>query len=296
VRRVRPSALDPDRIVGTLEAEMDRHGFDLEAFAVAFSGIRDFLGVDSELTPEELGQTAIGPFARRFLSREGGQVYVATYVYAATEEKKSIDLILDRRMKQLDGEVQVISSSILSQEFKRLIQKDAVLATSVTMVLILAFLYYQFRSFRLVALVAVPLILGVTWAFGVMTLAGFRFSLISVSILPVLLGIGIDDGIYIVNRYRSLGDRNVVHAYHDTGRAVVVTSLTTMVGFGSMALADYPGLVGAGVFAFVGIGACLVTAVTILPALMELFGRDIIEAKSLEIPKVEAMSAGRPRS
>jgi len=167
-------------------------------------------------------------------------------------------------------------------------QRDALLAASVTFALIVGFLYFQFRSWRLVILTALPLLLGVSWGFGMMTLSGFRFSLISVSILPVILGIGIDDGIYIVNRYRSLGDRDVVHAYHDTGRAVVLTSVTTMVAFGSMALADYPGLVGAGIFAFVGIGACLVTAVTILPALMELFGRDIIEAKALSIQVPES--------
>ena len=106
--------------------------------------------------------------------------------------------------------------------------------------MVLGALYLQFRSFRLMFLTALPLLLGVVWALGGLVLAGHRISLLTVSILPVVLGIGIDDGIYVVNRYRSLRDGDVVHAFHDTGRAVVVTSLTTMVGFGSLILADYP--------------------------------------------------------
>lgn len=286
VREENPSALDPDRVTATLRSEIERQGFDPAAFEEAFEGIRSFLSVNSILTPEELAGTAIGLHADRFLRKADGRVYVATYAYSPHgpgAAQRGVDQILSRRLEELDGNVRVISNSILANEFKELIGKDALIATSVTLVLILAFLYLQFRSFRLMLLTSVPLLLGVTWAFGLMTLAGYRFSLISVSILPVVLGIGIDDGIYIVNRYRFLGDRDVVHAFHDTGRAVVTTSLTTMVGFGSMALADYPGLVGAGLFAFVGIGACLVSAVTVLPALMELFGRSVIESKDLTV-------------
>jgi hypothetical protein len=295
VRRRSPEALDPERVATTMRAEMARQGFVPEEFAEAFDGVRSFLAGDGLLTPEELERTAIGPYAERFLRRDDGQVYVATYAYSAfgsAGAQKQVDAILGQRMRALGDGVQVISNSILASEFKRLIGSDALLATSVTLVLVLLLLYVQFRSFRLMILTALPLCLGVCWAFGIMTLAGYRFSLIAVSILPVILGTGVDNGVYLVNRYRFLGDRDVVHAYHDTGRAVVTTSLTTMIGFGSMALADYPGLVGAGLFAFVGVGACLVTSITVLPALMEMFGRDIIEGKEL---RVTVETAGEDR-
>ena len=295
VRRKDPSALDADRVVRTARAEMERQGFNVAAFETSFDRIRDFLGVSEMLTLKQMEQTAIGPYSRRFLSRaEEGEVYVATYAYsalAAGKKRRGIDAILDARFRGLGEGVQVVSNTILAAEFKKLIGKDALLITVVTLLVILLFLYFQFRSFRLMILTALPLVLGICWALGVMNLAGYSFNLLTVCLLPVIMGIGIDDGIYIVNRYRSLGDRDVVHAFHDTGRAVVTTSLTTMVGFGSMALAGYPGLVGAGVFAFIGIGACLITAITVLPALMELFGRDLIEAKSLRLPGMTGVSA-----
>jgi predicted RND superfamily exporter protein len=290
MRRQRPDALDPARVVTKLRGELDRNGFDPDAFEQAYRMIEAFLGVREELSLEQLKNTALGRYAERFVSHGDDGTYVATYVYTPHGEgltKKEQVRILDRRMQQLGGNVHVISHALLGPEVARLMKRDAMLATSVALLMVLGALYLQFRSFRLMFLTALPLLLGVSWALGAMVLGGYRFSLLTVSILPVILGIGIDDGIYVVNRYRSLGDRDVAHAFHDTGRAVLVTSLTTMVGFGSLVLADYPGLVGAGLLAFVGIGCCLITTVTVLPALMELFGRGLIDRKALAMPDIE---------
>lgn len=284
IRREDTRALDPERVVAKLRYELNRQGFDPEAFESSYRMVEEFLGIREEISTDELKNTTLGRYAERFISRSEDETYVATYVYTPHGEglaKKEQVRILDRRMKQLDDRVHVISHALLGPEFARLMKRDAALATSVALLMVMGVLYLQFRSFRLMFLTALPLLLGVTWALGGMVLAGYRFSLLTVTILPVILGIGIDDGIYVVNRYRSLGDRDVAHAFHDTGRAVVVTSLTTMVGFGSLMLADYPGLVGAGLLAFVGIGCCLITTVTVLPALMELFGRSVIDKKSL---------------
>lgn len=59
-----------------------------------------------------------------------------------------------------------------------------------------------------------------------------------------------------------------MEVFRHTGRGIVTTSLTTIVGFGSLVFADYPGLISSGVLAILGVGATLVTAVTLLPALL----------------------------
>ena len=63
----------------------------------------------------------------------------------------------------------------------------------------------------------------------------------------------------------------MVETYRVAGRAVVITSLTTMFGFGSLVFASYKGLWTAGVFAILGIGMCLFSSVTLLPALLQIF-------------------------
>jgi predicted RND superfamily exporter protein len=68
VRRENPRALDPERVVATLRAELDRQGFDAEAFRRAYDLIHEFLGVDQEVSLDELKETALGRYAERFVS------------------------------------------------------------------------------------------------------------------------------------------------------------------------------------------------------------------------------------
>ena len=57
-----------------------------------------------------------------------------------------------------------------------------------------------------------------------------------------------------------------------TGRAILIASLTTMIGFGSLALASHRGLSSLGVVLLLGVGSCLITSTLVLPNLLVLFG------------------------
>jgi len=87
---------------------------------------------------------------------------------------------------------------------------------------------------------------------------------------PLLIGIGIDNGIHILHRYleeRSIQPRGaIVRAETHTAVAVIVTSLTTMLVFGSLLLARTPGLRFLGISALLGIGSSLFFSLLFLPA------------------------------
>jgi predicted RND superfamily exporter protein len=65
-----------------------------------------------------------------------------------------------------------------------------------------------------------------------------------------------------------------------TGKAVAMATMTNVVGFGSLALSNYPGLRSVGIISAVGSLACLLTSLTLLPALMSfpVFSR-VVEAR-----------------
>ena len=95
------------------------------------------------------------------------------------------------------------------------------------------------------------------------------------SVLPMIIGIGIDDGIHLVQRYRYLRarfngrPRNLVReTFSVTGTGVALTSLTTMIAFGSLGFSENRGLASIGILAFIGVGSCLLASVSVLPALM----------------------------
>ena len=88
--------------------------------------------------------------------------------------------------------------------------------------------------------------------------------------VPLILGIGVVDGVHILHRSREEPEcgKNVVSK--STGQAVILTSLTTMIGFGSLMVADHQGVYSVGLVLTLGVGSCMITSVTLLPALIKL--------------------------
>ncbi|HTN74844.1 MAG TPA: MMPL family transporter, partial [Pirellulaceae bacterium] len=84
-------------------------------------------------------------------------------------------------------------------------------------------------------------------------------------VLPLIFGIGIDDGVHLMHDFlHSKGRYKLDNA---TFVAVLLTSVTTMVGFGSLILAQHQGLRSLGQVLTIGVLCCLVSSTTLLPAL-----------------------------
>jgi uncharacterized protein len=137
---------------------------------------------------------------------------------------------------------------------------------------VLAVLLIDLRSVSFALLAAVPVGLGAVWMVGLMGLFAIPFNLANVVVVPLILGIGIDNGIHVVHRFRAEGCRDAHHAIQGTFRALTLTSLTSMAGFGALVLANHRGLQSLGVLMVVGLASCWVAAVVLLPALLTLLG------------------------
>ena len=88
--------------------------------------------------------------------------------------------------------------------------------------------------------------------------------------LPMIVGIGIDDGVHLLHRYQYEGLDKTPLVLKSTGKAILLTSLTTMAGFGSLSLASYRGWASLGILLAIGVGACFLTTVLFLPAIIGL--------------------------
>jgi hypothetical protein len=89
----------------------------------------------------------------------------------------------------------------------------------------------------------------------------------------MIIGIGVDYGLHVVHRYREErmgggGAAAVEAGLIETGNAVVVAALSTIVGFGSLATSHYPGLRSVGLVAILGAAFTALVAITLLPALL----------------------------
>jgi predicted RND superfamily exporter protein len=106
-------------------------------------------------------------------------------------------------------------------------------------------------------------VLTVTLFLAALRAAGLALTPITVVTLPLVLGIGVDNCVYLAERYRAGATLDVVASRG--GRAVVMSSVTTMIGFGFLASSRFPGLSELGTLTASGMGVALLSAFTILP-------------------------------
>lgn len=102
--------------------------------------------------------------------------------------------------------------------------------------------------------------------FGLMGLLGVDLNPANLIVLPLVLGIGVDDGVHVIHDFRE--QRGNYKTSSSTINAIVLTSLTSMIGFGSMMVASHRGLYSVGMVLVIGVGSCLLVSLVTLPALL----------------------------
>jgi len=128
--------------------------------------------------------------------------------------------------------------------FLRLIDyigRDGLRATILTIFIVIILLWIDFRSLRMALLGIIPLLAGGIWMVGILKSFGMMLNFVSVMGLPMIVGIGIDDGVHLLHRYKYEGFNKTLLVLKSTGKAILLTSLTTMAGFGSLMLGTYRG-------------------------------------------------------
>ena len=138
----------------------------------------------------------------------------------------------------------------------------------VAMSMVLALLY-DFASARNIFLALLPPLLGSALMFGILALLQVDLNPANLIVLPLVLGIGVDDGVHVIHDYRM--QQREYEMSPSTMNAIVLTSLTTMAGFGSMMIAAHRGLYSVGLVLVVGVGSCLFVSLVTLPAILSAF-------------------------
>jgi predicted RND superfamily exporter protein len=154
------------------------------------------------------------------------------------------------------------------QELFRVIGNDGKNAALLTVFVVFLLLWLDFRSFKYAIIAMIPLVAGVIWMVGIMRLVGMQLTVVNVMALPMILGIGIDDGVHIVHRWRIEGSKKVKQIFASTGKAILLTSITTMLAFGSLVFSIWRGFGSLGGAMFIGVGACFLSTVIILSGII----------------------------
>ncbi|MCJ7680748.1 MAG: MMPL family transporter [Candidatus Aminicenantes bacterium] len=176
---------------------------------------------------------------------------------------------LDRFVSDLESRSE--KSTGMPPIFHALIEvigRDGRNAALLTIFIVFLLLWFDFRNPFYALIAMIPLAVGVFWMVGFMKLAGMQFTVMNVMALPLIIGIGIDDGVHIVHRWIAEGRGNLRIVFSSTGKAILLTSLTTMLAFGSLIFSVYRGFGQLGGALFLGVGACFLTTVLFLTGIL----------------------------
>lgn len=136
---------------------------------------------------------------------------------------------------------------------------------------IIIMLFLHFRSPGYVILALLPVGMGFVWLLGFMGATGLSFNPANIMALPLVIGVGVTNGIQILNRVAEEGEPGILTK--STGKAVLVSGLTAITGFGTLLLGKDQGVRSLGEVMPVGIGACMIAGLTFLPAVLILLER-----------------------
>jgi len=140
-------------------------------------------------------------------------------------------------------------------------------AIGIALVAISLVLLFTLRSALDALLVLAPITLAACFTTAIGVLIEIPFNMANVVVIPLVLGLGVDIGIHVFMRYRDAGSLADTLS-SSPPRAVLLSALTTLAAFGSLAVSPHRGIHSMGVLLSVSVLCLIVCALIVLPALI----------------------------
>lgn len=247
------------------------------------------------------GHTAVNPTRDKWTQNEKRLIINSLNTYSASQFKNlglldvTISFILETRpfssLEQARSHKYISNTAgslILFANLIKIVQREGVIAFLSTLVLVVIVLILFFRGIVPALISLIPLVLGIFVTLGIMAAFRIQLNFMNVLVFPVIIGYGIQNGIYIYYRFRE--DHDVIRAMAMVGPAIIASTLTTLLGWSSLLIAYQKGLKS------IGIGSSLIIALTLVPAVLEIVYRsrkeEEKESKPVSFDQAEANSSG----
>ncbi|PAU94282.1 hypothetical protein CK503_08710 [Aliifodinibius salipaludis] len=155
-----------------------------------------------------------------------------------------------------------------------LIGQNMTVLIPLMLLLLIVVLYLGLRHWTGVVFPLTVVVVSTVWTTGLMGLWGLQFDLLTGIMPVVLIALGSADGIHLMKRFyerRQLGEspeKAARFTFRDMGTPIILTTITTMVGFASLSISDFSVIRQFGLLTALGVVLALVVTLTLLPALL----------------------------
>jgi len=222
----------------------------------------------------------------RYLARETvqatkGVLFVTTYDVAVIILQLSEDADYDEVLNTVEAAIKrearysdmtVTGLVAMQNAIKEQTMENIIIIFPIAIVLISVVIFIFNRTLKGIVIVFLPLVYALILTFGFLGLVQPALTLLSIAIVALLVGLGVDYSIHILNRIaeeetlESKIDR-VDKTLKRTGKAVFLSSITTIIGFGSLMVSSMPPIVTFGLGCVIGIMFCFISATILVPCL-----------------------------
>ncbi|MGH9381106.1 MAG: efflux RND transporter permease subunit [Thermoanaerobaculia bacterium] len=251
--------------------ELREAGLRPEGFASGLDLFEQAMAVRQPLTVADLEDSPAGrKLLERFLYHDDATWQGVVYLYPPPRVwRREPPPAAEELERELGPQVSLVGVNVLGEFLRQQVQRDALLAALLGLVLVALLLWLDFRSLKQTVIALVPLGVGIVWMLGTMGLLEIPLNFMNVFVSTMIIGIGVDYGIHMIHRYsesRDDGPEAQLAGMQETGKAIVLAALSTIIGFGSLSLSHYPGLRSMGHVAILGALFTSLVAITLLPA------------------------------
>ena len=204
------------------------------------------------------------------IRKTGDGSYVAAITFYGTDPdavEVVPESVIESWRKQFGPFVE-FSFDKMNRDLQRQVLHDSSRALVWTAAGILLVVYLCFRNLRVSLIVLIPIVFGVVTTFGLLLLVRHRFSFMSITAIPLIIGIGIDNGIHLVRRYLETERNEILVIAKASGAALIQSNLTTIVGFGALMTSSFAPLVELGLVTSLGVALALGGGLLLIPAVI----------------------------
>jgi predicted RND superfamily exporter protein len=258
------------RAVESLKIELDRQEFEAEAFRSAIGVLES---VAEGTPPPPIPRDEWPDWLTDLVRINDDGVTVAVRVRTPHGEwPDGPPAEVTAEIRELDPDAAIASAARLGSEVRGLVGREFRRLGGWCLLAIGIIVLVSFRGRISPFILAIlPVLVGSFVLVGVCGAIGVVMTPLSMAVAPLLLGIGVDDGLHAVHGSRIHG--SLVASLRRVGPAMTLTTLTTSLAFGSLMFSSVPALQNAGLLVALGALLCLVATLVVLPALGTWIGR-----------------------
>ncbi|MBA2611976.1 MAG: MMPL family transporter [Bacteroidetes bacterium] len=210
----------------------------------------------------------------------GANLVAITFTKKDLDSKRRLDMVKEIRAlgdvysKKYNVDMHYSGMPYIRSQLMTKVRAEMTLFLILAVIVTAIILWLFFRSLSTVLFSLIVVIMGVVWSIGIMYLFGYKITVLSGLIAPLIMVIGLPNCIFLINKYQSefLAHGNKIKALARSIETIGVTlflaNITTAIGFGVLYFTKSSMLVEFGIVAAISVLATYAITLILIPVIL----------------------------